>query len=879
MARLFKLHYNVGDGEKIVIWTRATQNSEPLMHEMTNNGGIHTYTDTTGADFWYKYALITRDGTIAERHERHIGESDNLTIYDEWRSPQMAQDALRYEAFAAALFIPNENEKPFPKVKQGSLTITLDEPRIGADEAFCIISKQIINWNIENSFIMTRYMGNVWQYEIEASILMKEFEFKFGIWDTKNNCFKRYEDGQNHTIMFVSGETQMVNFNAFNYGNEWRAAGVAVPVFSLRTKKSRGCGEFLDIKPLADWCVAAGLRVIQLLPINDTTATFGWRDSYPYNAISTNALHPNYISLDRVFAYYGVRMPVLEKESGLFLNDINFSDYNRTRDWKRKNLKYVFEKAYDQIISDDKFNKWTELNKAWIYDYGVFTTLRDRYNTCNWHEWHDDAQYTKKIIAKYTAKNSDTYKEVLFKIFIQYHLELQLREAVDYAHSLGVAIKGDLPIGINPSSVEAWVEPELFNFGLQAGAPPDFFSRDGQNWGFPIYNWDKMAVDGFDWWARRLNRMQQFFDAFRIDHILGFFRIWSIPSDFKSGLMGIFSPALPYTADELKDKGFCHDPKFFSRPVETEDTLNRMFEEYAEEAKHELFRKMDDGLYRLKDEYFSRTAVDKWVTANVRQMSAERIKNNLSDILHNVLFVSVVDNEYHPRIMLTETRRFAMLSPNDQNILRAIHDDFFYSRHNEFWKTKAMEHLEGMLKKCKMLVCGEDLGMIPASVPVVMQRMQILSLELQRMPKENWQRYGDCSHFPYLSVCATSSHDISSLRGWWEENYEESAYYYNNVLHLGGEAPKVANASIITPIVAQHLNSPSMLCINPIQDYAGLIDEMPHLLPFEERINEPSDPNRKWCYRIPFNLDDMELHYQHLTHKVRNMLSEAGRLN
>jgi 4-alpha-glucanotransferase len=373
--------------------------------------------------------------------------------------------------------------------------------------------------------------------------------------------------------------------------------------------------------------------------------------------------------------------------------------------------------------------------------------------------------------------------------------------------------------------------------------------------------------------------MQQFFDAFRIDHILGFFRIWSIPSDFKSGLMGIFSPALPYTADELKDKGFCHDPKFFSRPVETEDTLNRMFEEYAEEAKHELFRKMDDGLYRLKDEYFSRTAVDKWVTANVRQMSAERIKNNLSDILHNVLFVSVVDNEYHPRIMLTETRRFAMLSPNDQNILRAIHDDFFYSRHNEFWKTKAMEHLEGMLKKCKMLVCGEDLGMIPASVPVVMQRMQILSLELQRMPKENWQRYGDCSHFPYLSVCATSSHDISSLRGWWEENYEESAYYYNNVLHLGGEAPKVANASIITPIVAQHLNSPSMLCINPIQDYAGLIDEMPHLLPFEERINEPSDPNRKWCYRIPFNLDDMELHYQHLTHKVRNMLSEAGRLN
>jgi 4-alpha-glucanotransferase len=220
-----------------------------------------------------------------------------------------------------------------------------------------------------------------------------------------------------------------------------------------------------------------------------------------------------------------------------------------------------------------------------------------------------------------------------------------------------------------------------------------------------------------------------------------------------------------------------------------------------------------------------------------------------------------------------------MLSPEEQNTLRSIHDDFFYSRHNDFWKAKAVEHLEGMLKKCQMLVCGEDLGMIPASVPIVMQRLQILSLELQRMPKENWQRYGDCSRFPYLSVCATSSHDISSLRGWWEENYDESVNYYNSVLHGVGQAPKVANASIITPIVAQHLNSPSMLCINPIQDYAALIDEMPHLLPFEERINEPSDPNRKWCYRIPFNLDDMERLYQPLTQKVLDMVIAAGRKN
>ena len=473
-------------------------------------------------------------------------------------------------------------------------------------------------------------------------------------------------------ILSVAGETQVINFNAFNYGNEWRAAGVAVPVFSLRTKKSRGCGEFLDIKPLADWCIKAGLRVIQLLPINDTTATFQWRDSYPYNAISTNALQPNYISIDKVYEYYGIKMPVLEKETGLYLNDINYSDYVRTRQWKQKNLKYIFDKANDKILSDKAFTQWIEKNKAWIYDYAVFTTLRDKYNTVNMHEWGDDAKYSKKVITKYSAKNASTYKDVIFSAFVQYHLEKQLLEAVDYAHSLGIAIKGDLPIGINPSSVEAWVEPELFNFGLQAGAPPDFFSRDGQNWGFPIYNWDKMAVDGFGWWERRLNRMQQFFDAFRIDHILGFFRIWSIPSNFKSGLMGIFSPALPFSADELKQRGFAQDPDLYTHPVVNEETINSLLSEYATAAKEQLFRKMDDGLYRLKDEYFSRQEIERWVTLNVRQTASDRITNNLSDILHEVLFVSVVNGEYHPRIMLTETRRFGMLSQEEQNILRGI---------------------------------------------------------------------------------------------------------------------------------------------------------------------------------------------------------------
>ncbi len=876
MLKTFHVNYKTENGDTVLIETREGEDTPIVATEMKSDSeGNCEYESRESGSFEYRYAVKMRDGMIEERHWRYspIVKSD-VEVFDTWRSPESGEDALAAPAFSSAVFLPDVDASPKSK-KQGSLIVVLTEPRVGKDEEIRVVAKQFVSWNTDRALKMERSKGFTWVLDLGAMPILKEFEFKFCLWDTKNDCFKRYEEGENHLIKTCAGKTIIYTYNGFNYGDLWRAAGVAVPIFSLRSHKSRGCGEFLDLKPLADWCEQSHLRVIQLLPINDTTALRKWRDSYPYNAISIMALHPSYISVDEVYEYYGKRMNSLERENGLYLNDTVSVEYNRTRDWKDRNLRAIFKDVAKDFARAKETKEYMTTNAGWLRDYAAFATLRDKYGTPNFRLWPEHSTHDKETVEQMFRPESEYYGDVMYRVFLQYHLERQLRDAIEYVHKKGVAIKGDLPIGINPHSVEAWTEPELFNFGLQAGAPPDYFSRDGQNWGFPTYRWDVMAKDGYNWWERRMQRMQMFFDAFRIDHILGFFRIWAIPYPFKSGLMGVFSPSLPLSDKELRDRGIETDAKELAWPSVTEDFLQKQFQEYAEQAKQ--FFDFRAGIHRLKEGYFDPSKFDTWIEETVDPNARERMRTAVSNVLHEVLLVSVKEGEWQPRIMLEETDRFRRLPDGEREAMRNIYNDFFYSRHNEFWKKCAEERLGAMLKKCGMLVCGEDLGMIPATVPIVMQRLQILSLELQRMPKESWQRFGTPSYYPYLSVCATSSHDIAPIRGWWEEDRKDVEWYYNNMMHRGGEAPKVATGEIVTNIICQNLQSPSMLCINPIQDYAGMVDDVPHLLPFEERINVPSNLQQHWCYRIPFCVDDLTTVFARLGKKLAECVDASGR--
>ena len=568
----------------------------------------------------------------------------------------------------------------------------------------------------------------------------------------------------------------------------WKGAGTAIPVFALRSEDDFGVGEFLDLKKMVDWAVLTGQTFLQLLPVNDTTMFGTIDDSYPYNANSTFALHPQFINLPAAGVPVDKEYLKLQKQLNSFVKDGRpETDYVSVNREKRRLLRKAFDANWKSLSRTKAYRNFLAANREWLIPYSRFCALRDEFGTPDFSQWGEFAVYDEARLERW---NKSHRSETDFNCFLQFHLDAQFRQVRDYAHSKGVVLKGDLPIGISRTSADAWQFPKLFNMDSQAGAPPDSFSADGQNWGFPTYNWEEMAKDGYAWWKARLRKMSEYFDAFRIDHILGFFRIWQIPVPEKSGLAGYFSPALPYSADELRSWGYG----------------NRM------------------------DRFIEDPHRPGW---------------------------------YHPRI--------------DAKDLGGLYTDFFYRRHNEFWKHNAMDKLSALLGSTNMLACGEDLGMIPACVPEVMQRLNILSLEIQRMPKDPAQTFTDPAHYPYSCVCTTSTHDMSPIRAWWEEDRSLSQRFYNEALGCGGAAPYFCEPWVCRRIVEQHLWSPAMLVILPLQDWLSISPELRYKgNPADERINVPAIPRYHWDYRMHLSLEEL-LAAKDFNTDVATLVKSSGR--
>lgn len=591
--------------------------------------------------------------------------------------------------------------------------------------------------------------------------------------------------------------------------SKWKCAGVAVPVFSLRSEDSFGIGDFHDLKKLVDWAAATGLKVIQLLPVNDTTATGTWTDSYPYSANSIYALHPQFIYLPEL----GLRRTKAYTETQAMLNAEKTVDYEAVNKAKEELSRKAFKSQREKVLGSEDYKKFCSDNAHWLDAYCAFKILRALNGQCDPHEWGKYAKFSKAAIGKLLAENRE---EADYQCFMQYHLDHQLREAADYAHEHGVMLKGDLPIGVSGTSVDAWQNPELFHLDCGAGAPPDAFATDGQTWGFPTYDWERMSQDGFDWWKKRFASMGKYFDAFRIDHILGFFRIWEIPAGCTKGLLGHFSPALPYSATELRDKGFDVNSLKVYHNGDPEDT--------------------------------------------------------------NVLFVEDPRQKgyWHPRIAAQSTEAYRGLDDWHKGAFNALHDDFFYRRHDEFWRTCALSKLPELLAGTDMLACGEDLGMIPACVPEVMHELRILSLEIQRMPKSEGETFAHTEAYPYFSVCATSTHDMSPLRAWWKEDRALTQKYYNDVMHWWGEAPENCTSKVCKEIILKHLQSPSMMAILPLGDYLSLSPEKCFSRPEDERINVPAISPYYWRYRMKVTLESLAAD-ETFTRELHELITSTSR--
>ena len=652
--------------------------------------------------------------------------------------------------------------------------------------------------------------------------------------------------------------------------------------FHYEPKKSGGIGEFPDIKKLVDWAKLTGLKLVQLLPLNETIATHTWIDTYPYKSISTMALHPVYLNINKIGVLEDENLMIGFAQALAGFNALETVHYDDVHKIKSKFFKLIFDQQKDLFLVDPPYLKFFDENKEWLVPYAAFCYLRDQYKTADFRIWQSCQVYNAEEIGRLCSPENDIYPDIAVHYFIQYHAHKQLSEASEYARMNGIVLKGDIPIGISPNSVEAWTHPELFNLSQQAGAPPDEFADLGQNWGFPTYNWLKMAEDNFSWWNKRLKQMSLYFDATRIDHVLGFFRIWEIPVEQVQGILGHFSPALPFSRDEIIDRGIIFNEERYTKPYIREYFLWELFGEEVDEVKQNYLSEYEPGKYDLKPAFNTQRKVWNYFEKNKKgeELSGKetRIRDGICSLIAEVIFLRDPYHPtlFHPRVAFHNTNSYLNLKAETRYLLDDLYIDFFYHRHEEFWKKQALWLLPAIMKASDMLICGEDLGMVPDCVQSVMHDLGILSLEIQRMPKDPRVEFAHPADAPYLSVCSTSTHDMSTLRGWWEEDRLHSERFFRLVMGQKGEFPYFMEPWIAREILNMHFYSPAMWTIFPIQDLLAMDGRLRWDNTEGERINVPAIAQHYWRYRMHLKLEDL-IQEKKLNNELRTLVCASGR--
>ncbi|MFV0471144.1 MAG: 4-alpha-glucanotransferase [Paludibacteraceae bacterium] len=884
---------------------RAVWGQTLHIHILDSQHQTHEYEMTcTGEDKWiatiettnvfiplsYQYVVKNTDGSFQKEYGniRKIDEiSDNMSdrniqYIDFWRSSN-GESIFETIAFSECFFKRNKETKR-KKKSYSDLALHLYCPQIEPDRHFAIIGNQpcLGNWDIDKKVAMEGNNHPLWSIRLNSNDISFPLEYKYLIVDTKSNEILAWEGGPNRSVQSVCENTYTIitDENFIRTIPSFKTAGVAIPVFSLRSEEGFGTGEFLDMIKLVDWAKQTNQRIIQTLPINDTILYHTNYDSYPYNAVSVYALHPIYLHLEQIGILKDKKQKAYFEDKKRVLNKNKFSDYQNVLNEKWKYYKAIYAQESENIFSSKEYQLFFEKNKTWLVSYAAFSYLRDINKTPEFGKWEKWGIYNKKEIENFADINQPHYSEIALYYFLQYHLHLQLTQVRDYAHQNGIAIKSDVPIGVSSRSVDAWVEPQLFNTHMQAGAPPDDFSVTGQNWGFPTYNWEEMGKDGYEWWKKRFRKFVEYFDAYRIDHILGFFRIWEIPENDVWALTGSFNPALPYSVQELQNKGLWWDSERFLKPYLKEHVIRSIFGKYADDVMRAYLNTDGWQSFVFKSEFNTQKKIETHFSALGYNFTNKEltIRDGLYKLHSQVIFVKDKRDEdlYHPRISMHSSYSFRDLPENIRKTLDELYIEYFYHRHNEFWKKQALKKLPALISATNMLVCGEDLGMVPDSVPEIMQQLNIISLEIQRMPKKPNVEFAMPADAPYLSVCTTSTHDMNPIRAWWEESPSVTQRFYNRALGISGPAPEHCTPEIAERIVKQHLASTAMLVILPWQDWMAIDSKLWLEDPHAERINVPADPRNFWCYRMHTTLEKL-ISEKKFNAKLKKMIKESGR--
>ena len=851
-VKRYNLMMQTEDGER---WTLETAALESRQHPLSH--------------IVYLYQVENADGEVL-RHEwdmvpriYYFDSSKDYMFPDQWRDMPLPFH-LYTNAYLTMMHGRTDEHVEALRLPlfRRTLTFRVSAPQLlpGQAVAICGSHPAIGNWNTSR-YLRMEYAGQQeWILTVNALGMIFPLEYKYVVVDDKTHAFVCWEEGDNRVVSVDSidgntselpdGQVLMLYGEPLRLREQiWRAAGVAIPVFSLRSEHSYGVGDFGDLRRLVDWAVLTGMRVIQILPVNDTTVNHGWQDSYPYNIISVFALHPHYIDLEAAGTLKSKQKMTQYRRRQQELNALAYSDYEAVDRVKMEYLRELFEEKGKVVMDSDDFKTFVRDNEEWLKPYAEWLSQNNQ-NTP-------------------TIQNTQS-----FYFFLQFLLHQQLKAAADYARSKGVILKGDLPIGVNRESVETKEHPELFHLDSQTGAPPDVFTSKGQNWGFPTYQWSDGLIS---WFHKRLHHMEQYFDAIRIDHILGFFRVWEIPEDAIDGLLGHFSPSLPLTVGEIEYFGLAFRKELFTRPFINDRLIDRIFGIHAQYVRDTFLVRKAYNLYDLREDYATQRKVAT-AFADRRDESSLWIRDGLMRLISNVLFVEDPRQPemYHPRIGILNEPIYEALGSEDKDAFVRLYNNYFYQRHSMYWGQQALKRLPAILKDSRMLICGEDLGMLPDCVEPVLDKLRILTLEIQQMPKQQGFEFAHLEANPYRSVSTISTHDMSPLRLWWQESPERRQRFYVTMLQKEGRAPEQLPAHLAEEIIARHLYCPSMLCILALQDWLAMDGELRSKHPQDERINVPSDPYNRWKWRMHVTIEQL-IAAERYNNKVKTMITRSKR--
>jgi len=876
MKLKFTIQYGTQWGQNLYVMITyrsadGTEKSNRLM--MLTSDGLQWEVETAAlvsrqhpiTSFSYFYQVEDADGSVLRKEWNavprtyYFDSSKSYVLADQWRDVPL-QYHLYSNAYLTTAHFQRDEEVQALRVPLYRKTIIfrVSAPQLQKGQSLAIIGNHpaIGSWNTAR-YLKMEYIGRYdWLLSVNVDAILLPIEYKYVIVDDNTHALLEWEEGDNRTTdgllppdqNVIPDGTVLVAYGGSLRIKErtWRAAGVVVPVFSLRSQASYGVGDFGDLHRMVDWAVATGMKVIQLLPVNDTTYAHTWSDSYPYNIVSAFALHPHYMDLEALGRLKSKAKMTAYHRQRQELNALGYSDYEAVDRVKTAYIQEVFEERGQQTLESKEFKQWFALNQEWLMPYATWLG-----------------------------------QSASLVYFIQYHLHLQLKAAADYARQQGVVLKGDVPIGVNRESVETATCPELFHLSAQTGAPPDAFSQNGQNWGFPTYNWKvesgKKKENLVGWFQRRLRWMEQYFDAIRIDHVLGFFRVWEIPDDAVFGLLGHFSPALPMTVGEIEYFGLSFRKELFTRPFINDRVLERLFGLHAPYVRDNFLIPRSYGLYDLKEAYDTQKKVRAFFEGKGDENSLW-IRDGLYRLISGVLFLEDPEQleMYHPRIGVYNEPVYDALTNEEKDAFMRLYNNYYYQRHNLFWGDQAMHRLTDVFGDTRMLCCAEDLGMLPDCVAPVLDQLRILTLEIQSMPKQTGYEFAHLDGNPYRSVATFSTHDMSPLRLWWEESMERTQRYYVTMLQKQGRAPEHLPAHLAEEIIARHLYCPSMLCMLSLQDWLAMDSELRSKNTRDERINVPSDPYNRWKYRMHITIEEL-LKADKYNNKVRTMVTRSKR--